>query len=84
MSKPARIATRNKKVLKPAGLLLVLVSFLFSQRLDFSQKPLNAERSRDYDARHYLIRLSLDKLAGKFGVADKGSTQANQVCFPFP
>ncbi len=47
-------------ILKTAGALLVLASLLFSQRIDFSQKPLNAERNRDYDARHYLIRISLD------------------------
>jgi aminopeptidase N len=48
------------KISRSTGFLLILTSILFSQRIDFSQKPFNAERSRDYDARHYIIRISLD------------------------
>ncbi len=44
--------------------LLLLGGLLHGQAVDVSQWPLQAERSRDYDARHYRIRLNLD-IAGQ-------------------
>ena len=41
-------------------LVFVLVPLLFSQRIDFYKKPKQFERSRDYDAIHYRIKISLD------------------------
>ncbi len=48
-----------------SGLILVLAcSFLFSQKVDVYQRPLQIEPNRDYDARHYRISLTFD-LEGK-------------------
>jgi aminopeptidase N len=56
---------------KPIYVLCVLVlelvlwgGFLSGQAIDVRQWPLQEERSRDYDALHYRIRLNLD-IAGK-------------------
>jgi aminopeptidase N len=44
-----------------AGLLcLCLLPALFGQKVDFSQKPLQTERSRSFDALHYRIEITLD------------------------
>ncbi len=43
-----------------AVVLLALVPALSGQTVDYSQKPLQSERSRSYDALHYLIKLKLD------------------------
>jgi len=40
-------------------IMLVAVS-LFGQMVDVYQRPLQSERSRDYDALHYVIRIDLD------------------------
>ena len=37
---------------------------VFNQGVDWSKKTLQTERTRSYDARHYLIRIELD-LDGK-------------------
>ncbi|MBN1940147.1 MAG: M1 family metallopeptidase [Candidatus Aminicenantes bacterium] len=54
--------------MKKAPLAVLLAAGLslsaFSQGLDWSKKALQAERTRTYDARHYLIKISLD-LEGK-------------------
>ena len=41
-------------------LAVFLTPLIFAQRVDFSQKPLQFERSRDYDALHYRIEIDLD------------------------
>jgi aminopeptidase N len=46
---------------------LCLVSALFGQRKDFNTMPLQAERSRSFDALHYRITISLDIPAKSFG-----------------
>ncbi len=43
-----------------AVVLLALVPALSGQTVDYSQKPLQSERGRSYDALHYLIKLKLD------------------------
>jgi aminopeptidase N len=43
-----------------AALLLALVLAAPGQTIDFSKKPVQPERSRTYDALHYLIKLRLD------------------------
>ena len=40
--------------------LLSFASHLYSQKVDYSQKPVQSERSRTFDALHYLIQLYLD------------------------
>ncbi|HOW84581.1 MAG TPA: M1 family aminopeptidase [Candidatus Aminicenantes bacterium] len=39
---------------------LALVQALPGQTVDFSKKPLQSERSRSYDALHYLVKIGLD------------------------
>ena len=46
---------------------LCLVSALFGQRKDFNTMPLQAERSRSFDALNYRITISLDIPAKTFG-----------------
>ncbi|MBC7350390.1 MAG: HEAT repeat domain-containing protein [Candidatus Aminicenantes bacterium] len=41
-------------------LFLPEISGAYAPQVDFSQKPRQWERSRTYDARHYLIKLNLD------------------------
>ena len=53
-----------KKTGIAAVLCLCILTALHSQRIDFSLKPLQAERSRDFDALHYRIEIDLD-IAGK-------------------
>ena len=53
-----------KKTTFPILALLLLGGSLYGQTVDVSQWPLQAERSRDYDAQHYRIRLNLD-IAGQ-------------------
>jgi len=43
-----------------AALLLVLVLAAPGQTIDFSQKPVQSERTRTYDVLHYLIKLKVD------------------------
>ena len=43
-----------------AVVVLTLVPALPEQTVDFSKKPLQSERSRSYDALHYLIKLKFD------------------------
>ena len=40
--------------------LLALVPALSGQAVDYSQKPLQSERSRSFDALHYLVKIALD------------------------
>ena len=40
--------------------VLALVPALSGQTVDYAKKPLQSERSRSYDALHYLIKLELD------------------------
>ncbi len=54
------------RILRWAAVCLIIGPVLFAQRIDFSQKPLQAERDRDYDALHYIIRISLDIPAKSF------------------
>ena len=49
-----------KKALFAAGLVLALVLAAPAQTIDFSNKTLQSERSRSYDALHYRIKLKLD------------------------
>jgi len=50
--------------LKKTSLAFILALFLplalQSQLIDYYQKPLQFERSRDFDAQHYLIKIDLD------------------------
>ena len=41
-------------------LCLAVMPTLFGQKIDFSKKPLQAERSREFDALHYRIAIILD------------------------
>jgi len=43
-----------------AVVILALVTALPGQTVDYSQKPLQSERSRSYDAIHYLVKIGLD------------------------
>jgi aminopeptidase N len=43
-----------------AAVILAFVTALPGQTIDYSKKPLQPERSRSFDARHYLIKLRLD------------------------
>ena len=43
-----------------AVVILAFVTALPGQTIDYSKKPLQSERSRSFDARHYLIKLRLD------------------------
>ena len=43
-----------------AVVILALIPALSGQSVDYSQKPLQSERSRSYDALHYLIKLRFD------------------------
>ena len=43
-----------------AVVILAFVTALPGQTIDYSKKPLQSERSRSYDALHYLIKLKLD------------------------
>ncbi len=43
-----------------AAVILAAVPVLSGQTVDYSKKPLQSERSRSYDALHYLIKLELD------------------------
>jgi aminopeptidase N len=43
-----------------AVVILVFATALPGQTIDYSKKPLQSERSRSYDALHYLIKLKLD------------------------
>ncbi len=48
------------KALRTGLVFLLLTIPLFSQRIDFSEKPYQAERSRTYDAQHYRIQIRID------------------------
>ena len=50
-----------------AVVMLALVTALPGQTIDYSKKPLQSERSRSYDALHYLIKLKLDLDRKSFG-----------------
>ena len=50
----------KKKATGFAALLMALVLAAPGQTIDFSKKPVRPERSRTYDALHYLIKLKLD------------------------
>ena len=41
-------------------ILLVFACFLSAQKIDVYERPLQSERSRDYDAKHYRIALTFD------------------------
>ncbi len=56
--------TSLKKSLFSGFSLVFACFFLFSQKVDVYQRPLQMEPSRDYDARHYRISLTFD-LEGK-------------------
>jgi aminopeptidase N len=43
-----------------AVVVLALIPVLSGQTVDYAKKPLQSERSRSYDALHYLIKLKLD------------------------
>ena len=43
-----------------AAVILAFVTALPGQTIDYSKKTLQSERSRCYDALHYLIKLKLD------------------------
>ncbi|NTV81643.1 MAG: M1 family metallopeptidase, partial [Candidatus Aminicenantes bacterium] len=43
-----------------AVVILAFATALPGQTIDYSKKPLQSERSRSYDAFHYLIKLKLD------------------------
>jgi len=49
-----------KKTTILAGMILALVLAAPAQTIDFSKKALQSERSRSYDALHYLIKIKLD------------------------
>ena len=49
-----------KKTTLLAALILAVVPPFFGQTVDWSKKTLQSERSRSYDALHYLIRINLD------------------------
>jgi len=50
----------NKAVAGIAASILALALALPGQTVDYSKKPLQSERSRSFDALHYLIKLKLD------------------------
>jgi aminopeptidase N len=43
-----------------AAVILAAVPVLPGQTVDYSKKPLQSERSRSFDARHYLVKIALD------------------------
>lgn len=49
-----------KKILTASLVIFLLTIPLFAQRIDFYEKPLQAERSRTYDAQHYRIEIRID------------------------
>ena len=69
-----KLYLRSIAMRKDGVFLKVIISILFlgafflspeitgayAQEIDFSQKPRRWERSRTYDARHYLIKINLD------------------------
>jgi aminopeptidase N len=59
----------TKKIRGFVGLLLALVLIAPGQQapIDFSKKPLQSERTRSYDALHYLIKLTVDMDRKSFG-----------------
>jgi len=50
----------RRKLTVIAVVILAFVTALPGQTVDYSKKPLQSERSRSYDALHYLIKLKLD------------------------
>lgn len=55
-----------KKVGMAALLCLCICPALYTQTIDFSSKPIQAERSREFDALHYRIEIILDIAAKSF------------------
>ena len=49
-----------KRAARIVGLFLAIAVVSAGQRIDFSKKPLQSERSRDYDALHYRIKIKID------------------------
>jgi len=49
-----------KRFTRVLSALLFLALLLFPQKIDVYKRPLQYERSRDYDARHYCIKLTFD------------------------
>ncbi|MGD2245524.1 MAG: M1 family metallopeptidase [Candidatus Aminicenantes bacterium] len=49
-----------KKIISILVILLSLSFFLNAQKIDIYQRPLQSERSRDFDAKHYRIALTFD------------------------
>ena len=49
-----------KKLISILVILLSLSFFLEAQKIDVYQRPLQTERSRDFDAKHYRIALTFD------------------------
>jgi len=43
-----------------AAVILAFIPALSGQTADYSKKPLQSERSRSYDALHYLVKIALD------------------------
>jgi aminopeptidase N len=49
-----------RRTLRVLALLLAVAAPALAQQVDWSTKPLQSERSRDYDALHYRIEIRLD------------------------
>jgi len=49
-----------KRIRSFLSILLIFACFLSAQKIDVYQRPLQSERSRDYDAKHYRIALTFD------------------------
>lgn len=49
-----------KRIASFLSILLIFSSFLSAQKIDVYERPLQSERSRDYDAKHYCIALTFD------------------------
>ena len=62
--------------MKKAALIALLVLAValpsFGQTVDWSKKTLQSERSRSYDARHYLVKIELDLDRKAFEGSDHG------------
>jgi len=49
-----------KRITSFLPILLIFACFLSAQKIDVYKQPLQSERSRDYDAKHYRITLTFD------------------------
>ena len=49
-----------KRITAFFSILLIFTCFISAQKIDVYKRPLQSERSRDYDAKHYRIALTFD------------------------